>query len=39
MSLGIRSIPTVIIYNGENEIFRETGVQTEETYKKILNNL
>ena len=39
MSLGVRSIPTVIIYDGENEIFRETGVQTEETYKKILNNL
>lgn len=39
LSLGIRSIPTVIIYNGDNIIDRSQGVQTENYYKNFLNNL
>jgi thioredoxin len=39
ISLGIRSIPTVIIYNGDNLIDRSQGVQTESYYKDFLNNL
>jgi thioredoxin 1 len=39
ISLGIRSIPTVIIYNGDNLIDRSQGVQTESYYKDFLNSL
>lgn len=39
ISLGIRSIPTVIIYNGDNLIDRSQGIQTESYYKNLLNNL
>jgi thioredoxin len=39
MSIGIRGVPTVIIYNGEKLVDRTSGVQTNEHYKNILNNL
>jgi thioredoxin len=39
MELGIRSVPTVLIYNGESLVNRSVGVNTDETYKKILDIL
>ena len=39
LDLGIRSVPTVIIYDGEKLINRSQGVQPEGFYKDILNNL
>lgn len=37
--LGVRSVPTVLIFDGENLVNRSTGVQPEKYYKDILNNL
>ena len=37
--LGIRSIPTVLIFDGEQEVGRLTGVQPDTEYFKILDNL
>ena len=37
--LGVRSVPTVLIYEGEKLIDRSTGVQPEKYYKDILNKL
>lgn len=39
MAHGIRSVPTVIIFNGENELTRFTGVQPDRVYTDILDNL
>jgi thioredoxin len=39
MSLGIRGVPTVIIYNGETLVDRTSGVQPDGHYKDVLNNL
>jgi thioredoxin 1 len=39
MDLGVRSIPTVIIYDGEKIVNRSQGVQSDGFYKDILNNL
>lgn len=39
MAHGIRSVPTVIIFNGENEITRFTGAQPDSVYTDILDNL
>jgi thioredoxin 1 len=39
LDLGIRSVPTVIIYDGEKLISRSQGVSAESFYKDILNNL
>jgi thioredoxin len=39
LQLGIRSVPTVIIFNGENELTRFTGVQPDSVYTDILDNL
>jgi thioredoxin len=39
LKLGVRGVPTVIIYNGEKLVDRTSGVQTNEHYKNILNNL
>ena len=36
---GIRSIPTVMVYKGDNLINRSQGVQPDGFYKDILNNL
>lgn len=37
--LGIRGVPTVIIFDGENMVNRSSGVQSDNYYKDILNNL
>jgi thioredoxin 1 len=37
--LGVRSVPTVIIYNGETVVDRSIGVKPDGYYKDILNNL
>jgi thioredoxin len=39
MSLGIRSVPTIMIYNGETLVSRSTGANTDDIYKKILDTL
>ena len=39
MELGIRSVPTVMVYKGEELINRSQGVQPDGFYKDILNNL
>lgn len=36
---GIRSVPTVIIFNGEQEITRITGAQPDNSYTSILDSL
>lgn len=37
--LGIRSVPTVIIFDGEQEVGRLTGAQADTNYTDILDNL
>jgi thioredoxin len=39
MEVGIRSVPTVMIYNGNTLIDRSTGANADSYYKEILNNL
>lgn len=39
IQLGIRSVPTVIIYDGETVIDRSQGVNHETYYKSILDKL
>ena len=39
MELGIRSVPTVIVYKGEELINRSQGAQPDRFYKDILDNL
>jgi thioredoxin len=39
LDLGIRSVPTVIIYDGEKLISRSQGASAESFYKDILNKL
>lgn len=39
MELGIRGVPTVIIYNGETQVDRTSGVQPDGHYKNVLNSL
>jgi thioredoxin 1 len=39
LDMGIRSVPTVIIYDGEKLVNRSQGAQPEGFYKDILNNL
>jgi thioredoxin len=39
IELGVRSVPTVIIYDGENIIDRSTGVKQDSYYKDILNKI
>jgi predicted DsbA family dithiol-disulfide isomerase len=39
LDMGIRSVPTVIIYDGDKLVNRSQGVQPEGFYKDILNNL
>ena len=36
---GIRSVPTVMIFNGENEVYRTSGVKPDSEYKEVLNSL
>ena len=39
MSLGIRSVPTVMIFDGDKLVDRSSGVNESSYYKDILNNL
>lgn len=39
LDLGIRTVPTVIIYNGETVVNRSTGANQDIVYTKILDNL
>jgi thioredoxin len=39
LDLGIRSVPTVIIYNGDKLINRSQGAQSDNHYKDILDKL
>jgi thioredoxin len=39
LDMGIRSVPTVIIYDGDKLVNRSQGAQPEGFYKDILNNL
>lgn len=39
MSLGIRSVPTVMIFDGDKLVDRSSGVNDDSYYKNILNNL
>ena len=39
MSLGIRSVPTVMIFDGDKLVDRSSGVNEESYYKDILNSL
>ena len=39
LDLGIRSVPTVIIYDGEKIISRTQGASADSFYKEILNKL
>jgi len=36
---GVRSVPTVMIFNGNNEVSRTSGVRPDWFYKEILNSL
>ena len=39
LSLGIMSVPTVIVYNGEKIIDRSRGLQVDSYYKNVLNTI
>ena len=38
-NMGVKSVPTVIIYSGEDEIKKITGLQSESVYKEILEKI
>jgi thioredoxin-like negative regulator of GroEL len=37
VELGVRSVPTVIIFDGQTTVNRSSGVQSDNYYKEILN--
>ena len=39
MSAGIRSVPTVMIYDGDKLVDRSSGINDDSYYKDILNSL
>jgi thioredoxin len=39
LELGVRGVPTVMIYNGETQVDRTSGVQPDGHYKNVLNSL
>jgi thioredoxin 1 len=39
VELGIRSVPTVMIFDGDKLVDRSSGVNDDSYYKNILNNL
>lgn len=39
INMGVRGVPTVMIFNGEDLINRSSGVQSDSYYKEILNNM
>lgn len=38
IGLGVRNVPTVIIYKGDEIVDRTSGIQPDTHYKEILNN-
>jgi thioredoxin-like negative regulator of GroEL len=36
MSMGVRSVPTVILFEGKKEVFRTTGANTKNFYDKVI---
>jgi len=39
VELGIRGVPTVMIFNGEELIYRSSGLQPDSVYKEVLDKL
>jgi thioredoxin 1 len=39
LDMGIRSVPTILIYDGDKLINRSQGIQPDSFYKEILGNL
>lgn len=39
MNLGIRSVPTVIVYDGKNIVNKSSGANPDSFYKEILNQI
>jgi thioredoxin 1 len=39
LDMGIRSVPTVMIFNGDKLVDRSQGVQSDKHYKDVLNKL
>ncbi len=39
MEYGVRSVPTVMIFNGETEVFRNSGARPDGDYKQVLSTL
>lgn len=39
LEYNIRSVPTVAIFNGDNELYRASGVKPDGEYKEILSTL
>jgi len=36
MQMGVRSVPTVILFEGKKEVFRATGANTKNFYDKAI---
>ena len=36
MELGIRSVPTVVLFEGRKEVFRTTGANNKTFYEKVI---
>jgi thioredoxin 1 len=36
MQMGVRSVPTVILFEGKKEVFRATGANTKNFYDKVI---
>jgi thioredoxin 1 len=36
MELGVRSVPTVVLFEGKKEVFRTTGANTKTFYEKVI---
>ncbi len=39
IEMGVSSVPTVMMYRGDNLISRTTGIQPDSFYKEVLKNL
>jgi thioredoxin 1 len=39
MEYGIRGVPTVMIFDGETELYRTSGARGDNEYKEVLNGL
>jgi thioredoxin 1 len=39
LDMGVRSVPTILIYDGDKLINRSQGIQPDSFYKEILGNL